>query len=325
MTTRRAFIGTLAGGFLTRVLAVQAQQAGRVYRVGFLFGGAPGADPSAVLGLRQGLHDLGHSRDILIEDRYAEGHSERLPGLIAELTALRVDVLVTAGAIVTAVAKRETSTLPIVSVTGDPVRAGLVQSLARPGGNITGVSFAYAVGFRGKWFELARQSVPKTSVVGYLWSPDNRSSANLEEIEALAAQVRLRVRPYPVRRADEIEPAFTAMRKARIGALIADVDATLLAQGAQIVSLAAAARIPTIFALRELVDAGGLMSYGPSLRDLYWRAASQVDKILKGQSPADLPIEQSTKLELVINLKTATALGLTIPPSLLARADQVIE
>jgi putative tryptophan/tyrosine transport system substrate-binding protein len=324
---RRTFMGTLTLGLLAAPLAAEAQQAGKVYRIGVLFGGAPGSDPNAVRGLQEGLRKLGHleNKTILVEYRYADGQLDQLPHLIAELTDLKVDVLVTAGAVVTAVAKRETTALPIVSVTGDPVRAGLVQSLARPGGNITGAAFQSDVSFRGKWFEFARESVPKSSLVGYAWSPDNRSSPSLEEMEALATRLRFRVRPYPMRHGDDIEPAFMAMRKARIDVLIATIDATLMAQRTRIAGLAAAARIPTIFELREFVDAGGLMSYGPSLRDLYRLAATQVDKILKGASPADLPIEQSTKFDLVINLKTAKALGLTIPPSLLLRADEVIE
>ena len=325
MDRRRLLLTFLAG--LTVPLTAQAQRAGKVDRVGVLFGGAPGSDPSAIQGLQQGLRELGHleNKTIVIEYRYADGQLDRLPGFIAELINLKMDVLVTAGTRVTAAAKRETTTMPIVCVTGDPVRAGLVQSLARPGANITGASFASSAAFSGKWLELVRETVPKTSLVGFIWNPENRSSANLTEMKALAAGLRLHVTPYPVRRTDDIEAAFTAMRKARIGALIADIDATMLSQRARITSLAAASRIPTIFGLREFVDAGGLMSYGPSLRDLYRRAASQVDKILKGASPADLPIEQSTKFELVINLKTAKALGLTIPPSLLARADQVTE
>jgi len=326
MISRRALL-TGIGATLGAPLLAEAQQAGKVNRVGVLFGGAPRSDPSAVQGLQQGLRELGYleNKTIVFEYRYADGQLDRVPGFIAELINLKVDVLVTAGTRVTAVAKRETTTMPIVCVTGDPVRAGLVQSLARPGGNITGASFAYSAAFSGKWLELVRETVPMTSLVGFIWNPENRSSADLTEMKALAAGLHLHVTPYPVQRTDDIEAAFTAMRKARIGALIADIDATMLAQRARITSLAATGRIPTIFGLREFVDAGGLMSYGPSLRDLYRRAAFQVDKILKGASPADLPIEQSTKFELVINLKTAKTLGLTIPPSLLLRADQVIE
>jgi putative tryptophan/tyrosine transport system substrate-binding protein len=326
MIHRRAFVTGL-GALLAAPLGAWAQQAGKVDRVGVLFGGAPGSDLSAVQGLEQGLRELGQleNKTIVIEYRYADGQLDRVPGFIAELINLKMDVLVTAGTRVTAVAKRETTTMPIVCVTGDPVRAGLVQSLARPGGNITGASFASSTAFSGKWLELAREAVPKASLVGYMWNPENRSSANLTELKALAAGLHLQVTPYAVQRTDDIEAALIAMRKSRIGALIADIDATMLAQRARITSLAATGQIPTIFGLREFVDAGGLMSYGPSLRDLYRRAASQVAKILKGASPTDLPIEQSTKFELVINLKTAKALGLTIPPSLLLRADQIID
>jgi putative tryptophan/tyrosine transport system substrate-binding protein len=328
MMDRRRFLLSSLAGVLTAPLRVGAEQAGKVYRVGYLGYDAPGSDPSGISALRQGLRDFGYfeNQNIFIEYRFAEGHADRLPGLISELTNLKVSVLVTQGTAVTAAATRATATMPIVSVSGDPVGSGFVESLARPGGNVTGLSFGQEEGFGGKWLELVRYTMPKASRVGFIWNPANRSIArNLKDMELLAPGLGLQLSSHPVRSADDIDAAFDAVSRARVAALIVGTDPLVVGQKAKVVALAAARRIPTIYGLREFIDAGGLMSYGPSLVDLWRRAAAYVDKILKGAKPADLPVEQSTRFELVINLKTAKMLGLTIPPSLLARADQVLE
>ena len=325
MIDRRTFLAGTGAVLLTAPLAGEAQTVGKVYRIGYLGYGGPGSDPSAIAGLRQGLRELGYveNQNIVVEYRYAEDRPDRLAPLIAELTNLKVDVLITQGTAVTAAAKRIAT--PVVSVSGDPVGSGFVQSLARPGGNITGLSLAQGENFSGKWLQLVRETVPKASRVGIIWNPTNRSGAtSLREMEALAPGLSLRLSSHPVRSPEDIDAAFATVTRAHVGALIVQTDPLVVSQTAQIVRLAAASGLPTVYGLREFVDAGGLMSYGPSLGDLWRRAATYVDKVLKGAKPADLPIEQPTKFELVINLKTAKALGLTIPPSLLGRADEVI-
>ena len=325
---RREFIGTLALSLLASLLAVKAQPAQKVPHIGYVGYDAPGSDPSGIAGLRQGLRELGYveNQNIVIEYRYAEGNPDRLPGLIAELTRLKADLILTQGTAVTAAAQREAGTTPIVFVAADPVRSGFVQSLARPGGNITGLSVAQAEHFSEKWLELVKDTVPKASRVGIIWNPTNPIlGANLREMVAVAPGLGLQLSSQPVRSAADIDAAFAALARARVAALIVQTDPLAVSRAAQVLRLAAAHRVPTIYGLREFVDAGGLMSYGPNFADLWRRAATYVDKILKGAKPADLPVEQPTKFELVINAKTAKALGLIIPPSLLARADQVIE
>jgi putative ABC transport system substrate-binding protein len=328
MMKRRTFIGTLAGSLLAAPLAADAQQGGTFWRIGYLGYGAPGSDPSGIEGLRQGLRELGYveNQSIVVEYRYAEGKLDRLASLIGELIDLKVEILLAQGTAATAAAKRRTTTTPIVTVSGDPVGSGFVQSLARPGGNITGLSFAVGESFSGKWLQLVRETVPKASSVGIIWNPASRwGASSLQEMKALAPGLSLRLSSHPVRSREDIDAAFATVTRAHVGALIIQTDPLVVGQTAQIVSLASASGIPTVYSLREFVDAGGLVSYGPSLFDLWRRSATYVDKILKGAKPGDLPIEQPTKFELVINLKTAKALGLTIPQSLLQRADQVIE
>jgi putative ABC transport system substrate-binding protein len=324
---RRAFIFGIAGGLLAAPLAADAQQGGKFWRIGYLGYGAPGSDPSGIEGLRQGLRELGYveNQNIVVEYRYAEGKPDRLASLIGELIDLKVEILLAQGTAATAAVKRRTTTTPIVTVSNDPVGSGFVQSLARPGGNITGLSFAVGESFSGKWLQLVRETVPKASSVGIIWNPATRWGASLEEMKALAPGLSLRLSSHPVRSREDIDAAFATVTRAHVGALIIQTDPLVVGQTAQIVRLASASGIPTVYGLREFVDAGGLVSYGPSLFDLWRRSATYVDKILKGAKPGDLPIEQPTKFELVINLKTAKALGLTIPPSLLQRADQVIE
>jgi putative ABC transport system substrate-binding protein len=239
---------------------------------------------------------------------------------------LRVGLLLAQGTSVTAAAKRATATIPIVSVSGDPLGAGFVQSLSRPGGNITGLSFGQAKNFGGKWLEIVRAIIPKASLVGIILNPANRSSAErIGEMESVAPSLGLQLISRAVKDSVDIDVAFDALTRAQVAAVIIMTDPLVVGETTHIVNAAAIRAVPAIYGLREFVDSGGLMSYGPNIADLWRRAATYVDKILKGAKPADLPVEEPTKFEFIINLKTAKALGLTIPPSLLLRADQVIE
>jgi putative ABC transport system substrate-binding protein len=328
---RRAFLSAVTGSLLAAPLAAEAQPAGkRVPRVGLLAPGS-GSDPLVqpyVDVFRRGLRELGYVEDqsIVIAYRWAEGKYERLPDLAAELVRLKVDVIVAVGTVVAQAAKQATQTIPIVMTNvDDPVATGLVVSVARPGGNITGLSIN-SHELVGKQMGLLREVVPKVSRVAVLWNPANLANApQLREAEVAAGALGVRLLPLGVQGPGEIDRAFAAMRDDRVGALLVLLDSMLLLQRDRIADLAAKNRLPAVYGLRWHAEAGGLMAYGANLLDMVRRAVSYVDRILKGAKPADLPIEQPTKYELVINLKTAKALGLTIPPSLLQRADQVIE
>jgi putative ABC transport system substrate-binding protein len=303
-------------------LASEAQQATKIPRVGLL-------DYTAFWDpLRQGLRDLGYveGQNIALEYRRSEGRSERLPDLAAELVRLKVDVIVTAGTPPTQAAMQATTTIPIVMVSiGDPLRTGLVASLARPGGNVTGNTILGAE-LAGKRLQLLKDILPNFSRVAFLWNPANASQIpHFDEIQAAARVLGLRVQSVEVRDSTEFESAFLKMMRDRPDALIMTADAMHQLHLAWIVDFTAKRRLPAMYQTKEYVEAGGLMSYGASQADLFRRAAVYVDKILKGAKPADLPVEQPSKFELVINLKTAKALGLTIPPSVLGRADHVIE
>jgi putative ABC transport system substrate-binding protein len=325
------FIGTLAGGLLAAPLAVEAQQAAKVARIGFL---SLHVAPNRHLreAFRQGLRDLGYleGRNVVIEYRDAEGKVERLPALAAELVALKVDVIVTGGGTPTALAaKQATKSIPIVFASApDPVTDGLVTSLARPGGNVTGSSNLNPE-LVGKCLEQLKQAVPGVSRVAVLWQPgamDERTEKDMlkrAEVAGRALGVRLQV--VEARGPADFGRAFSDMTRARADALTVLGSAMFFSERKRLLDLTAKNRLPAVYSQREFVDAGGLMAYGPNLADFFRHAATYVDKILKGAKPADLPVEQPTKFELVVNLKTAKALGLTIPPSLLARADQVIQ
>jgi putative ABC transport system substrate-binding protein len=328
---RRRFIEVIAGGFVAAPLAAEAQQAAKVARIGFLRSNLA-ANPHLQEAFLQGLRDLGYveGRNVVIEYRDAEGKLERLPALAAELVALKVDVIVTGGGTPTALAaKQATRTLPIVFASApDPVTDGLVTSLARPGGNVTGLS-NLSPELVGKRLEQLKQAVPGVSRVAVLWQPGvmgERTEKDMPKAVEVAARA-LGVRPQFVeaRGPADVDRAFSDMTRARAGALTVSGSAMFFNERRRLVDLAAKNRLPTVFPLKEYVDAGGLMAYGPNLPDLFRRAATYVDKILKGAKPGDLPVEQPTKFELVINLKTAKALGLTIPQSLLGRADQIIQ
>ena len=331
MTTRREFIGTLAGGLLASPLAAEAQQAAKIARIGYLAGNLA-ANPYLREAFLQGLRELGYveGRNVLIEYRDAEGKVERLPALAAELVALKVDVIVTGGGTPTALAaKQATRTLPIVFASApDPVENGLVTSLARPGGNVTGLS-ALAKELVGKRLEQLKQAVPGVSRVAILWQPGAASERSvrdmLKEAEVAARALGLLPQFVEARGPEDFDMAFSDMTRARAGALTVLPSTMFLNERRRLVNLAAKNRLPAVYPSRDYVDAEGLMSYGPNGADLFRRAATYVDRILKGTKPADLPVEQPTKFELVINLKAAKQIGLTIPPNVLARADKVIK
>jgi putative ABC transport system substrate-binding protein len=320
-------IVVLTFGLFMAPLAAEAQPT-RVPRVGYL------SDESGALGLSsfepiaQGLRELGYleGRNIVFENRYADGKTEALPGLAAELVRLKVDVIVAVGTPATRAAKNATETIPIVFTRiADPVTLGLVASLARPSGNLTGVS-VLTLDLAAKWLELLTEAMPGVMRVGVFWDPTFPPAAlQLREIERAARLLNIELQPVEVRAAEEFEAAGRAVVGQRTQALIVVPALLFTEQRHRLAELAVQHRLPTMWYRREQVEAGGLMSYGTNFSAMYRRAATYVDKILKGAKPADLPVEQPMKLELVINLKTAKALGLTIPPTLLFQADEVLQ
>jgi putative ABC transport system substrate-binding protein len=326
---RRAFLGSLGLGLLLALSASEAQQAGKVARIGYLGFGFPARVSGLVDAFREGLRERGwiEGRDFTIEFRWAEGKAERLEGLAAELVQLKVDVIVAGAELPAKVAKKVTTTIPIVMTTSeDPVGSGLVESLARPGGNVTG-STLMVLDLAAKRLELLKELVPGVSRIGVLWNAnDPAKQREFRETQAAARALGLVLHSAEIRGPDpDLGRAFSAIVRERSGALVIMGDTLVFSYRVEIAALAAKHRVPAMWATREFVQSGGLIAYGPSASDLFRRAAAYVDKILKGAKPADLPVEQPTKFELVINLKTAKTLGLTIPPSLLARADQIIE
>ena len=327
---RRAFLGAL--GLLGVPSAAEAQPGSKGPRIGYL---APNLTGKAGAHLRdaflQGLHDLGYieGRNLVIEYRDADGRFERFPSLAAELVALKVDVIVAPVTPAARAAKQATATIPIVfAASSNPIGSGLVTALGRPGGNATGLTF-FTPELVGKSLELLKQAVPELLRVGALWTRGEYGTDAerdlLKGAEAAAQALGVQIQFVEARQPSDLDRAFSDMIKARAGALTVLPGTMLLVQRRRIVDLAARSRLPAVFPNRESVDAGGLMSYGPNVADLFRRAAGYVDKILKGAKPSDLPVEQPTKFELVINLKAAKALGLAIPPSLLQRADHVTE
>jgi putative ABC transport system substrate-binding protein len=326
MLDRRVFLyGSVA--VLAAPLGAGAQPPGRIARIGYLTANNPAANPHHPEAFLQRLHDLGYleGRNLVMEYRSAEGELERLPALASELVALKVDVIVAPSTVAVLAVKQATGTLPIVSVT---VTSELVTSLARPGGNVTGLAF-FSPELVGKCLEQLKQAVPGISQIAALWQPGGQGERAekdmLKGAEVAARALGVRLQLVEARGPVDFDGAFSEMTRARAGALTVLPSNMFISERRRLVDLAAKNRLPTMYSWRDFVDAGGLMSYGLDVPDLFRRAATYVDKILKGAKPADLPIEQPTKFELVINLKTAKALGLTIPPSLLARADQVIE
>jgi ABC-type uncharacterized transport system substrate-binding protein len=320
------FIIMLILSMLAAPLTLTAQQRSKVPRIGIL---TPAAGASTPLweAFRQGLRDLGYveGKNIALEYRFAAGQNERLPELAAELVHRKVDMIVTNSGAAAQAARDATETIPIVMAAGgDPVRLGVVASLAQPGGNLTGLSIMTQE-LDGKRLELLKEAVPHVSRVAVLWNAGNPARPDaFREIEATARVLGLQLHSFAVRHPDELDSAFAAMARERAEALITLGDAVLWNHRTRVVALAARYHLPTVFDAREFADAGGLMAYGPHVPDSYRRAASFVDKLLKGATPADLPVEQPTKFELVINLTTAKALGITMPPSLLLLADEAI-
>jgi len=325
---RRRFMAALAGGLFAAPLAIEAQQRGHVPRIGYLGTSSPTLEAELVQAFRQGLRDLGdiEGQNIVIEYRWAEGNYHRLPDLVADFVRLKVDLIMTSGTPGALAAKQATQTIPIVmAVTGDAVGVGLVSSLARPGGNLTGLTTMIPE-LQGKTLEILKEVFPKLRTVAVLLNTANPYIAIAWEQTRDSAQVLgITLRPVELRGPEEFKDAFAKVARQRPDGITMVADRFLLAHRTRIIDFVAKERFPAIYPYRDFVVAGGLMSYSPSYEDLFRRSAGYVDKILKGAKPSDLPIEQPTKFELVINLKTAKALGLTIPPSLLARADQVIE
>ncbi len=326
---RRTFMAMLTGGIVVAPLAAVAQQPGKVPRIGWLGGPTRESAEPFLRTFQRGLKDLGwvEGQNIVIEWRFAGGRAEQLPGLAVELVRLRVDLIVAPSTPTAVAAKNATKTIPIVTVGGaDPVGLGLVASLAKPGGNITGLTSAVGPEIAGKQLALLKETVPKVSRMAVLWNPTTPGNElALREAGIAARALRVELQLLEARGLNDFESAFAAMSTKRAGALLVLGDVMFTTYRMRLASLAAKSRLPAIYATRQFVDEGGLMAYGANILDNFHRAAVYVDKILKGAKPGDLPIEQATKYELVINLKTAKALGLTIPPSLLGRADQVIE
>ncbi len=324
---RRAFIGTLAGGFLAAPLAAEAQQAGKVWRIGVLLVGLSPTSKEAQH-FRQGLLAAGYSegQNVVIEWRSAKGDYNRVPELVADLVQRKVNVIVVDSTVATQVSQRATSTIPIVmALVVDPVGSGLVKSLAHPGGNVTGLSMM-TTELNAKRLQLLKEVIPRLTRVAVLWNPDHPfHSKVVEDLKVIAPSLPLELSFVAMRTGEQFAPAFSDVSRGQAQALYVVEDPIFFANRMLFLELASKARLPTIHELRRWPVEGSLMSYGPDIYDLFRRAAIYVDRIFKGARPADLPVEQPIKIELVINLRTAKALGLTISQSLLLRADQVIE
>jgi putative ABC transport system substrate-binding protein len=326
VSDRRLTLGVILAVvvFLATPLAATAQQAEKIYRIAFLRRTSP--EPVDFEAFRQGLRGLGYveGQNVVIEQRYAHGAHERLPGLARELLELKVDVFVVDGPLTVRAVRQVAQATPVVfTVAGDPVGEGFAATLARPSGTITGLTNVSRE-LNPKRLQLLREVVP-AGRVGVLYNPANTPASRVEELRETARSLDVELQLVEVKSPDALAGAFTAMRRAGLGAVLVLSDAMLYSQRARIVDLAAQHRLPAVYEDRLFAKLGGLMSYGPNISENFRRAAAFVDKILKGVRPGDLPIEQPTKFDLVINLKTANSLGLMIPPSLLLRADQVVQ
>ena len=325
---RRKFFTLFGGAVLAWPLAVRAQPMAKVWHVGMLETTAATLNATNLDAFKQALRQLGYieGQNLIVEYRSGDGHIERFPQLAAELVRLNVDIIITRGTPTALAAKEATATIPIVmAAIGEPVETGMVASLARPGGNVTGLS-AFVTELTAKRIEIMREVIPQLSRMALIDNMANRSvPAQWDETKRAAFALGIQPQLYDVRKAKDIERAFSSAIAQRVNALSVGNDSVVIANRIQVVQLAAKHRLPAIYATRDFVDAGGLLSYAAHYPDLYRRAAAYVDKIFKGAKPADLPVEQPTKFEIVVNLKAASALGLTVPSTLLARADEVIE
>jgi putative ABC transport system substrate-binding protein len=328
---RREFLGALGGAAVGWPLAARAQRPGKIPRIGYLSpaSASTGAGLARDEAFREGLRELGYveGKNIVIEHRFADGRFDRLADLAAELVRLEVDVIVAVVTQASLAAKQATSTIPIVMVgVSDPLGSGLVASLARPGGNVTGTSSMTAE-VAGKSLELLKEAAPAVSRVAVLWNPDNAifQAQMLRQTQLAAAMLGVELRTVAARHGDDLEGAFGAIAAESVGALLVLADPTLAIHRKRIVDFADKSRLPAMYGMKDYAAAGGLMTYAPNLTDQFRRAAAHTDKILKGAKPADIPVEQPTAFELVINLEAAKALRLTMPPTLVGRADEVIE
>ena len=329
MPSRRRFLRSLAGSLLVMPIVAEAQRAGKVPRIGVLWAGTPAGAAHLNEAFKQGLREHGHveGQSFVLEVRYSDGHVERMAELAAELVRNKVDVIVAATDSAIAAAKRQTQSIPIVMVgASDPVGTGFVASLARPAGNVTGSS-RMSPALIGKRAELLREAVPQLSRVAVLWNPDVRGAVlEFKELEEPARSLRLRLQSVELSHADELPRAFAAITQARAEAmLVITPNPVAFVHQDKLVSFARQHRLPSMYGSTEYVDSGGLMAYGVVNGELSRRAATYVDKILKGTRPGELPVEQPTRFELVINLRAAKPLGLTMPPSLLMKADRVVQ
>lgn len=329
MLTRRRFLGTVSAGLLAAPLAAEAQTGRKPARVGLLTGGSEPGFRGRLDAFRKGLRDLGHveGQTVALEYRYGNDNYERLPALAAELVRLDVDVVVANGTPASLAARRATTSVPIVMFeTADPVGSKIVASLAKPGGNVTGVAQLVSSELFGKQVEMLRELLPKLSRVGLLFNPRNPVQQRaLSSTQAAGRTLGITVEPFGVEQSSQLEREFAAAARGGVGAVIVTRDNVFVDHPQRLVDLAARYRMPAMYGTRPFAEAGGLITYGADPAEAAQRAAVYVDRILKGARPADLPVEQPSKFELVVNLRTAKALGLTIPPSLLLRADQVIE
>ena len=329
MIDRRTFVGVVVSALLTSPLAVEAQPAGTVSRIGLLWQNSAEVGKHQLAAFREGLRERGwvEGRDIVIEVRFADGKVDQFPALIAELMRLKVDVLVTSSSATTWAAKDATRSIPIVmGASANAPEEGLVASLAHPGGNITGMTFIASPEIAGKQLQLLKEVAPAASRVAVLTNPTNRSHAGfLRELKVTARSLGAQLQVLEAQGPDQIDSAFVAMTRERAGALLVLTDSVFIGERRRVVGLAARSRLPALYSQREFAADGGLVSYGPSLPEMFRRAATHVDKILRGAKPGDIPVEQPTKFELVINAKTAKTLGITIPKDVLLRADEVIQ
>lgn len=322
---RRKFIVLFGGVAVALPIAVLAQSAA-LPRVGYVFFGTKGGSEASNDGLRRGLADKGYAigQNLIFEERYADGDIDKVPALIAELLALKVNILVTVGTSASQIARRATSTVPIVFASGDPIGSGLVTSLSRPGGNMTGISLL-AGDYSAKWLGLLRELLPNLRRVAVLANPDNPSIVKeAEQMRVAARALGIDLTIFSAKRL-EVEDNLTAISKGGYESLVITTDPLLESYTARIIAFASERRLPTLYPFSAAVEQGGLMSYSVDLFDMWRRAASYIDRILKGEQPGALPVEQPTSVVLKINLKTAKNLGLNVPPSLLATADAVIE